>query len=136
MSRQESVQRIFDLKPEKTKLPALVEQHYDFCKWILPKISRFPKDQRYILGRKIEDHCLLILELLVEASLMPRSASGEKQRKLMEINAKLEQVRFFLRLAHDIRMLNDRSYHFAVNVLMINGSSLGSWIKSLHLIEP
>jgi len=34
------------------QLPPIVEQYYEFCVWLLPKVSKFKKDQKYILGVK------------------------------------------------------------------------------------
>ena len=38
--------------------PAIVEHHYTFCAWLLPKISKFQKDQRYILGTRLQNAAL------------------------------------------------------------------------------
>ena len=40
---------------------------YDLLKWSIPAIKKFPRDQRFMLGDRIENHILDVLELLISA---------------------------------------------------------------------
>jgi len=51
------------------KLPPIVEQYYEFCVWLLPKVSKFKKDQKYILGTRLQNSALESLELILSAAL-------------------------------------------------------------------
>ncbi len=49
-------------------VPIVLSQWYDTAKWILEKIDKFPKNQRFIFGTRLADRSLGILEGLVQAS--------------------------------------------------------------------
>lgn len=42
-------------------VPIVLSQWYDTAKWILEKIDKFPKDQRFIFGTRLADRSLGIL---------------------------------------------------------------------------
>ena len=48
--------------------PGIVERCYEFCAWLVPKISTFPKDQRYILGNRLQNSALDMLKAFVNAA--------------------------------------------------------------------
>ena len=115
--------------PKEFSYPGIVERCYEFCAWLLPKISKFPKDQRYILGNRLQNSALDMLEAFIDAA----PASG--QRKLIfleEAQRRLEHVRFLLRLAYSIRMVNVKSYEYGSRVLVELGRMLGGWVRSLE----
>ena len=41
---------------------------YDFILWMIPKLEKFPRSQKFLLGDRIETLMLEILELLIEAA--------------------------------------------------------------------
>jgi hypothetical protein len=51
--------------------PAL-EAHYQFLKWLLPTLDKFPRAQRFLLGDRIERLALDVLENLVDATYTGR----------------------------------------------------------------
>ena len=46
----------------------VVTKAYDLVMWLLPQVSKFPRDYRFVLGDRIMNGALDVLELLVEAS--------------------------------------------------------------------
>lgn len=114
---------------KEIQLPPIIEHHFDFCVWLVRKVSKFPKDQRFILGGRIENLTVGILEQLIEAAL--QRAGEYKLNLLRKINVALEQLRFLLRLACKLNVLNIRSLHYAVKLLVKIGNMLGAWIKSI-----
>ena len=116
-------------EPETLKLPEVVERYYDYCVWIIPKISKFQKDQRYILGTAIESKSLEILDLLIEGAL--RSDQGKKREFLNNANLKLQQLRYYFRLAQSLKLLNIRSCNYGTKLLVEIGSRIGAWQKGL-----
>jgi hypothetical protein len=113
---------------EGLEMPPVVEQYYEFCAWLLPKVSKFEKDQRYILGARLQNTALDALELIINAAVSPRS---EKAAHLGAALLKLEHVRFAFRLAVQIRMLNPRSYAHGSRSVLAVARKLGGWKKSL-----
>jgi len=114
--------------PGGAKLPPIVEKHYEFCVWLIEKVGKFPKDQRFLLGDRIERHALDILEMLIEASLTP-SRNG-KVDVLSGANVRLEHLRYMMRLAKDGKYINIKSFHFACERMGEIGRMIGGWIKS------
>ena len=111
------------------ELPAIVEKMYVLCRWLMQKVSTFPKDQRFILGHRIEAKSLDILDNLIEAALLPKGS--EKEALLRRINLQLEQLRFLIRMAKDGKYLSLRAYEHGMAHLLEIGKMLGGWIKTV-----
>ena len=47
--------------------PAL-EAHYQFILWLVPTLERFPRSQKFLLGDRIQNTALDVLESLIEAT--------------------------------------------------------------------
>jgi hypothetical protein len=109
------------------QLPPIVERHYEFCRWIIPKVSKFPRDQRHIFGSRIESLSLNVLEQLIAAAMQ---SGTEKQAVLQTVNIQLEQLRYLLRMAKDTRQMSEKSYHHAARLIAETGKQLGGWIRS------
>ncbi len=116
-------------EPKEFSYPGIVERCYEFSAWLLPKISKFPKDQRYILGNRLQNGALDMLEAFVDAALAP---GHTKISFLEEAQRRLEHVRFLLRLAYAIRMVNVKSYEYGSRVLVELGKMRGGWVRSLE----
>ncbi|MBK8576619.1 MAG: four helix bundle protein [Elusimicrobia bacterium] len=104
-------------------MPPIVEKMYEVNRWLLQKVGKFPRDQRFLLGERLMQKSLDIQECLVAAALKGRSE--EKSRLLADISLALEQVRYLLRLARDSRCLSQDSWFFCVKNLAEIGKMLG-----------
>lgn len=105
--------------------PAVITKVYDLLLWMIPKLAKFPKDQRYLLGQRIENGLLDILEILIEASF-----TKEKLNLLRKANLNLEKLRFLIRLAKDMHYINLAAYEYQAKAVNEIGKMLGGWIKS------
>jgi hypothetical protein len=97
---------------------------YDLLKWLAPTVSKFPRDQRYAIGQRIENKLLDILDLLLEANY-----SKEKLTTLRNANLGLEQLRYLIRLSFDLRFINLKRYEYASKEINEIGKLVGGWIK-------
>jgi 23S rRNA-intervening sequence protein len=97
---------------------------YDFILWIIPKLEKYPRSQKYILADRIQSLTLDILELLIEAAY-----SKKKDDALRSANLKLEKLRYLIRLSKDLHFLNITSYEFSARSINDIGSSVGGWLK-------
>ena len=104
--------------------PNAIAETYDLLKWLMPVISKFPKDKRYTLGNRIENKLLDILELLLEANY-----SRIKLETLKKTNLELESFRFLIRLSHDLQFINLRRYEFISKETNEIGRLVGGWIR-------
>ena len=103
---------------------AVLTQTYDFLLWLIPATARFPRNQRYLLGERLESLLLDILDLLIEARY-----SKEKAGLLKACNLKLEQFRYLLRLSKDLKLIDLRRYEFAAGRVDVIGRQAGGWLK-------
>ena len=108
------------LKQELT----IITTTYDFIKYLIPIISKFPRTQRYLLAEKIEDHVLHIFENLIDAKFR-----RDKKEVLLNTNVSLEKLRFLIRLTYDFKFINDQRYQYISTQLNQIGTQLGGWIK-------
>ena len=103
--------------------PAL-EAHYRFLLWLVPAVERFPRGQKFLLGDRIQATALDVLEALIAATYTKR-----RQAHLGRANLGLEKLRFFFRLARDLRYLDPRRYEHAARSLDETGRKVGTWRK-------
>jgi four helix bundle protein len=106
------------------KIPEIIARYYEFLKWLMQRTSKFPRNQRYIFGRRIEENALAVLEKLIEAYYRK-----EKIELLHQINIELEKSRYLFRLAKDLDLLTIKQYEYAVSQLAEIGMQLGGWIR-------
>lgn len=101
-----------------------ITKTYDLLKWLMPAVSKYPKDKRFTLGSRIEDKLLFILELLIEANY-----SKEKLGCLKQANLNLEIFRYLIRLSFDLRFIDLRRYEYISGKTDEVGRLIGGWIK-------
>ena len=111
-------------------LAPVVEKQYKLIIWFLPKLAKFPKDQRFLLGDRIEKNLLDILELLIEAVY-----SREKKEILKKANLKLESLRFVVRITKDMKYITVKRYDYFCGLVIEIGRMIGGWKKSLKAKE-
>ena len=106
--------------------PAL-EKAYQFVLWLVPTVEKFPKSQRFLLGDRIQNTAIDVLEGLIEATY-----SREVVGLLAQVNLRLEKLRFFFRAAKDLQFIDLRRYEFAARAIDEIGRLVGGWIKAAH----
>ncbi len=107
-----------------------ITKTYDLLKWLMPAVSKFPKDKRYSLGQRIENKLLDILELLIKANY-----SKVKLDILRTANLEIEVLRHLMRLSYDLRLINLKSYEYSSQQANEIGRLVGGWISSLGRLE-
>ena len=104
---------------------AAVEAHYQFLTWLAPAIEKFPKSHKFTTGDRIHNVALDVLEALIEATY-----TRERTQYLRRANLGIEKLRFLLRLAADLRLLDRRRYEYAARSLDETGRLIGGWIRA------
>jgi hypothetical protein len=97
---------------------------YDFLLWIIPKLEKFPRSQKFLIGDRIETVLLDILDLLIEAAY-----SKKKSQPLRSANLQLEKVRYLVRLSKDLKLLSLKNYELSARSIDGVGTSIGGWLK-------
>ena len=104
---------------------AAIEAHYRFLVWLVPTIEKFPKSHKFTVGDRIQTVALDVLETLIEATY-----TKERTQHLRRANLGIEKLRFLLRLAADLTLLDRRRYEHAARTLDETGQLIGGWIKA------
>jgi hypothetical protein len=104
--------------------PAL-EAMYRFLLWLIPAVEKFPRAQKFLLGDRIQNAALDVLERLIEATY-----TRQRDALLAQANTSIEKLRFLVRLAHDLRCFDGRRYEHAARALDEVGRLIGGWTKA------
>ena len=102
----------------------IIQKLYDLIAWYIPHINKMPRDQKFILGDRLQNSLYDLLEDLIMARY-----DKDRIAILRRANAKLDIVRFLTRLIRDFELLNQRRYEFVSEKVQEIGQHLGSWIK-------
>ena len=100
---------------------------YQLYKTFYGFLSSFPRKDRYTLGQKCETAILEVIELIIVASNLPKT---EKLTVLKNASMKLDIVRVFLKLARDVKALENKKYQLLESQTEEIGRMLGGWIKT------
>lgn len=109
-----------------TEKENVITKTYDLLLYIIPQLNKFPRDQKFLLGDRIETLLLDFMEQMVEAYY-----SREKRELIEKGNLKLERLRYLLRLCYDFHLFSHRRYGIICENVDEIGRMLGGWKKSL-----
>lgn len=99
---------------------------FDLLAWLVPKSESFPKLHRHTVTQRLLESALDVQEILFSA----RKQTGMARRqRLRDCDAKLDQLRLYLRLAHHWHWLNDGQYEHVSRQVAEIGRLLGGWLK-------
>jgi 23S rRNA-intervening sequence protein len=102
-----------------------VEAHQQFILWLVPTVEKFPRSQKFLLGDRIQSTALDVLEALIEATY-----TRDRRGHLAHANLGLEKLRVLLRLAAELRYLNQRRYEYGARSIDAIGRLVGGWQKA------
>ncbi|OGH21344.1 MAG: hypothetical protein A2958_00905 [Candidatus Levybacteria bacterium RIFCSPLOWO2_01_FULL_38_13] len=106
----------------------IFQKLYDFYKLLYQYLKLFPQKDRYTLGQKIDNLSLTIFEMVITAGAI----SKEKKLPYLEKSiATLNLLKILIRLAKDVRALDNKKYLELQENLQEIGKMLGGWKKSL-----
>ncbi len=98
----------------------------DFLLWLLQRTERFPKSQRFVMAKRVQDD---ILDF--QAALIFATKRKDPYPSLCEADAHLELLRHHIRTCVDLQYLTVRQYEYSAGYLVEIGKLLGGWKKSL-----
>lgn len=99
---------------------------FDLLAWLLPKIEKFPRIYRHTLTQRIMLTALELQENLITAQAYRQR---DRVKYLRLCDAKLMQLRVYLRLIHQWQWLSDKQYHYISAIIAEIGKMLGAWLK-------
>ena len=97
---------------------------YDLIGYLHQEIARFPKSEKPVLGRRIYDSILQILEYIITAN-----EETIKGLYLKKASVELEKLRIFIRLASAFHLISIKKYGIISERIDEIGRMLGGWIR-------
>jgi len=88
------------------------------------EIAKFPKSEKPVLGRRIYDSLLQIMEYIIAAN-----EEVDKTLFLKKASIELEKLRIFIRLANDFHLVSIKKYAVTCKKVDEIGKMLGGWMK-------
>ena len=107
-------------------LPIALAKWYDYVKWVLDRVDGFPKNQRFVLGTRLADAVLEVMEVLAEATYARGPA---KAQLLTKANRRIESVRWLVRITKDRNLLSAAQFAFSARSVEECGRMVGGWLK-------
>jgi hypothetical protein len=104
---------------------SIIHKTYEFFVLLYSSTQHFPKKDRYTLGQKCEQLTLEILELL----LLTNAAGSERPTLQKQVDIKLKILKTVIRLALDVRAIDQKRYLALEGKVIEIGRMLGGWIK-------
>jgi len=98
---------------------------FDLLTWLLPKVEKFPRIYRHTLTQRIMLCTLEFQETLIMAQTYRKR---ERVKSLRLCDAKLMQLRVYLRLIHQWRWMSDSQYQHVSQIVSEIGKMLGAWL--------
>ncbi len=108
-----------------TEPAVVVQKAYDWALWIIPKVEKFPKSYRFSIGQSLVAASIELLMNLVDATYQVCNA-GSLGAAVREVN----RIRYLVRLAKDLRVINLKSHEYAAKAMDEVGRMAGGWLKS------
>lgn len=100
----------------------IYQKVYDFALWLHPVLNKFPKNQRFVLGQRIENKILDIIHSMIVANVM-----RDKSTALQQASVELDELRILIRLSKDLRFVNIKQYGVAAEKMNEIGRLLSGW---------
>lgn len=100
---------------------------YDLYKKVYEIRKQVPKQDRFTLWQKLENTLLMLIEYILHASSLYKE---EKLPTLERASSKLNVLRILVRLAYDIKSIDNKKYTALQQDIDEIGRMLGGWIRS------
>ncbi len=107
----------------------ILSRVYDLLLWLIPKGERFPRAYRHTVTQRLMDSALDVQEGLFEAQAL-RGLS--RQTALEGVDAALNRLRLYLRLAHQWQWLSNGQYEHVSRMVVEIGRLLGGWLRQIQ----
>jgi hypothetical protein len=99
---------------------------YDFISWLIPCTDKFPRSQRFVVTKRLQDAALNFQECIIRANTL---RGRPRLEHLRQADAALETVRLYLRLAYRWEWLSEGQYYHVSRQVREIGDLLGGWIN-------
>ena len=102
----------------------IYQKFYDFILAFYPVINHIPKSHRLVMGRHLEELCLLLLTLIIKAN---RERGNNRTILQTQISDELDVLRILVRLSKDLKFMSIKQYTLIAERLNEVGKMVYSW---------
>jgi len=106
----------------------IVAKLFEFHKTFHGYVIKFPKPDKHTIGQSIQSNTLQLIELSIACTLMDNYA---KKEHLAIANGKLDLLKLLVRLAFEIRAIDEKAYLMLEGQLQEVGKMFGGWLRSI-----
>jgi hypothetical protein len=90
-----------------------------------PIINHIPKSHRLILGKHLEELCIVLLMLIIKAN---KERGSNRINLQTEISDDLDKLRILVRLSKDLKFISIKQYTLQIKKLNEIGKMVYSWM--------
>ena len=106
----------------------ILTRTFDLLAWLLPKAERFPRVYRHTVTQRLMDAKMDVQDGLFRAQVR---RGKEHKNALLDVDADLNRVRLYLRLAYHWHWLSSGQYEHVSKMVAEIGRLLGGWLRQL-----
>ncbi len=99
----------------------------DLLVWLMERTAGFPKSQRFVMAKRVQDAILDFQVALVFAAKARKPITH-----LRQADRELEVLRRHVRTCVDLKLLSVKQYEYSSTQLVELGNLLGGWMRSLR----
>ncbi len=110
---------------------AALETMYQFVLWLVPVLDGLPRSQKFQLGDRLQTTALDVLDTLVEAAY-----TRDRAALLRQANLGLEKLRYWVRLAKDLKLMDFKRFEHAARLIDDIGRQVGGWQRAERRGRP
>ena len=97
---------------------------HELINWFLPVVCKYPRNFRFTLGTRLEEHLFSLLENCIQAQY-----SQKKVYYLNRANMNIELSRHFIRISYTQKVISGKQYEAFARQLNQIGKQVGGWKK-------
>ena len=101
---------------------------YEMMVWLMGRTGKFPKNQRFLMAKRLEE---TVLDLYAKLNDAARRKGISKTASLEEADILLANLKVYNRLGKDLELLAFNQYEHLAGMLDEIGKLLGGWQRSL-----
>ncbi len=99
---------------------------YDLLSWLIPRSLSFPRSQRFVVTKRLQDAALSFQGRIIEANRQRGRMRPDRQRPA---DAEPDQAPLYPRLARRWQRLSEGQYRHVSEMVKEIGAMLGGWIE-------
>jgi len=103
----------------------VLQKTYDMIQYGYTCLRQYPKSEKHTLAAETKEEMFGLLKAIIAAN-----KKYYKKNTIQEADIHLETLRYYMRLARDLKFLPIRKYEHWAKMTVEIGKMIGGWLKS------